>query len=166
MLWGRVLCSCDVTLHQCQWAWAVPAFFLRDIVGKVYDLHSTSLGRWYFSVSLKRAISIVRLKKCFKSYRCHPVFTVVGMDVGVEMEPVHARNYWMYLSLGEVLAARWHQAEGARKGPKVILTKDTILKSRTCCGCTKETLICFQSSRIGSPVVNRCANSGEIRFPF
>lgn len=161
MLWGRVLCPHDTTLHQCQSAWIVSACFLRDIVGEVYDLHSTSLGRWCFSTFLRRALSIGRLKKCFKSYRCHPVFSVVGMDVRVEMDPVPARNYWMHLSLDEVLTARWHQAQDARKGPKVILTKNTILKSRTCCGCMKETLICFQSSRMGNAVVNRCTNSLE-----
>lgn len=81
MLWGRVFCAYDATLHQCQSAWIVPAFFLRDIVGEVYDLHRPSLGRWYFSTFLKRALLILRLKKRFKSYRCHPVFAVVGMDV-------------------------------------------------------------------------------------
>lgn len=152
MLWGRVLCSHDISLHQSQRAWVVPALFLKDIVGEVYDLHSTTLGRWFFFTFLNWALSIVRLKKCFRSYRCHPGFTVVGVGVRVEMDPVHAQNYWMHPSLGKVLTARWHQAQGARKGQKVILTKDTISKSRTCCGSIKETLICFQGSRMGSVV--------------
>lgn len=67
-----------------------------------------------------------------------PVFAVVGMDVRVEMDPVHIHYYRMHLSLGEVLTARWHQGRGAKKGPKVILT-NILSKSRTCCGCSKET---------------------------
>lgn len=134
---ARMGCTCLVFKRYCWWGVWFAQHNLREVI---------------FFTFLNWALSIVRLKKCFRSYRCHPGFTVVGVGVRVEMDPVHAQNYWMHPSLGKVLTARWHQAQGARKGQKVILTKDIISKSRTCCGSIKETLICFQGSRMGSAV--------------
>jgi len=54
--------------------------------------------------------------------------------------------------LGKELTAKWHQAQGTRKGGKAILAKDTRSNSSTCCGCAKETLIRFQGRGMGSAV--------------
>lgn len=51
------MCSCDVTLHQCELAWVVSAFFLRDIVGEVYDFHNKLREVIFFYISEKGLVN-------------------------------------------------------------------------------------------------------------